>query len=211
MDHAHIASAYDAIAERWLDGRFNQENGMPQHAHALRFPQGGAGGWALNVGCGCSTRFNALLRGAGLQIEGVDISARMIALAREADPGVLLRHADICAWRPERTYRFMSAWDSIWHVRLDAQRQSLLKLMHALEPGGIFIFTAGGLDSEDEHADAAMGPEVCYATLGIPGLLEVIREAGCICRHLEFDQLPHRHLVVVVERTAVPEARPSRA
>jgi SAM-dependent methyltransferase len=202
MDHSAIASAYDGIAERWLDGRFNPANGIRQHEQALRFLQGGADGWALNVGCGCNTRFNALMRGHGLRIEGIDISERMIALARDADPDVLLHHADVCAWQPRRAYRFISAWDSIWHVRLEEQRPLMLKLMHALEPGGVFIFSAGGLDAEDTHVDATMGPEVYYGTLGIPGLLDVIAEAGCACRHLEFDQYPEKHLVMVAQRLA---------
>lgn len=202
MDHAHIASAYDDIAERWLADVFNRDNGMRQHELALRFLPAGTPAWALNVGCGCNTRLNAPMRNHGLRIEGVDISARMIAHAGKADPDVVLHHADICSWQAPRAYRFISAWDSIWHVRLDAQRALMLKLMRMLEPGGIFIFSAGGLDAEHAHVDASMGPELCYATLGIPGLLDVIREAGCICRHLEFDQLPHKHLFIIVERLA---------
>jgi len=202
MDHAAIASAYDGIAERWLDARFNQANGVRQHELALRFLENRADGWALNVGCGCNTRLNPSLHARGFQIEGIDISGRMIALAREADPTMLLQQADICTWQPCRTYRFISAWDSIWHVKLEAQRPLMLKLMRALEAGGVFIFTAGGLDAEGTHVDAAMGPEVQYSTLGIPGLLAVIQEAGCVCRHLEFDQYPQKHLYVVVQRIA---------
>jgi predicted TPR repeat methyltransferase len=202
MDHAAIGAAYDSIADRWLDERFDQANGIRQHEQALRFLQGGAEGWALNVGCGCNTRFNALMREHGMQLEGIDISGRMVALARAADPGVLLHHADVCAWRPRRAYRFISAWDSIWHVALEEQRPLMLKLMQALEAGGVFIFTAGGLDAEDTHVDSTMGPEVYYSTLGIPGLLDVIRDAGCVCRHLEFDQYPEKHLCVVVQRVA---------
>jgi predicted TPR repeat methyltransferase len=200
VDHAAIASAYDEIAERWLDGRFNQDNGLRQHAQALRFLESADGGWALNVGCGCNTRFNASMREHGMRIEGIDISARMVALAREADPGVLLHHADVCTWQAPRAYRFISAWDSIWHVALEEQRPLMLKLMHALESGGVFIFSAGGLDHADTHVDAAMGPAVGYSTLGIPGLLDVIAEAGCVCRHLEFDQHPEKHLVVDAQR-----------
>lgn len=200
MDHSAIASAYNRIAERWLDQRFNRSNGIRQHAHALRFLRSGAGGWALNVGCGCNTRFNAPMRDRGLQIEGVDIAERMIALAREADPTVPLHHSDVCTWQPERAYRFISAWDSIWHVALELQRPLMLKLMHALEAGGVFIFSAGGLDAADTHVDSTMGPEVSYSTLGIPGLLDVIEEAGCVCRHLEFDQYPEKHLYVVAQR-----------
>lgn len=202
MHPSSIASAYDSLAERWIDEAFERSNGVRLHARALSFLDEGREGWALNAGCGCNTRFNALMRERGLRIEGVDISERMLALAKAADPDVLLHHADVCAWQPERGYRFISAWDSIWHVRLDEQRPLMLKLMAALEAGGIFIFSAGGLDEPSEHVDATMGPEVCYSTLGIPGLLEVIGKGGCLVRHLEFDQHPEKHLCVIVQRTA---------
>lgn len=208
-DHAAIASAYDAIAERWLDGRFRRDNGVRQHEVALAFLAPAAEGWALNAGCGCSTRLNPLLRAQGLRIEGVDISARMIGLAAQADPDVVLHHADICSWQPTRRYRFISAWDSIWHVDLEQQRPLMRKLMAALEPGGVFIFSAGGLDAADAHVDATMGPPVYYGTLGIPGLLDVVKEGGCVCRHLEFDQLPHKHLFMVVQREAASAAADS--
>ena len=129
MDHAAIASAYDRIAERWLDDRFDRSNGVRQHALALRFLDGAGTGWALDVGSGCSTRFHSLLRGHGLRIEGIDVSARMLALARAADPRIVLHQADVRTWRPARRYRFISAWDSIWHVALEDQRGVMHKLM----------------------------------------------------------------------------------
>ena len=202
MQTPSTAAAYDLLAERWLDGAFNPSNGMRQHERALAFLDRQAEGWALNVGCGCNTRFNPLLRAHGLQIEGVDISARMIDLARAADPQVVLHHADICDWPLARSYRFISAWDSIWHVRLEAQAALMRKLMRSLGPGGVFILSTGGLDQAGEHVDATMGPEVYYATLGIPGLLALIDEAGCVCRHLEFDQYPEKHLFMVVQQTS---------
>ena len=134
MNHSAIASAYNQIADRWLDERFDQSNGIRLHEHALGFLQSETEGWALNVGCRCNTRFNALMRDHGLRIEGVDIS--------------------------------------------------------------------GGLDSEDAHVDSTMGPEVYHSTLGIPGLLDVIKDAGCVCRHLEFDQHPGKHLCVIAQRIA---------
>ena len=200
MQTPSTAAAYDLLAERWRDESFDGENGVRQHARALAFIDQGSRGWALNVGCGCNTRFNALLRANGLRIEGVDISARMIELARAADPEVVLHQADIVGWAPPRSYRFITAWDSIWHLRLEEQRPLMLKLMQALDPGGVFIFSAGGLDGADEHVDATMGPRVRYSTLGVPGLLGVIGEGGCIVRHLEFDQYPEKHLFVIVER-----------
>ncbi len=200
MTHATIATAYDALAPQWRDDAFNPTNGIAQHERALVFLSDSAGGWALNVGCGCNTRFNGLLRGHGLCLEGVDVSARMLALAREADPLVELHHADVTEWQLPRAYRFITAWDSLWHVPLERQRALMLKLMAALAPGGVLLFTAGGLDAPGEHVDATMGPALYYATLGIPALLEVLTDGQCVCRHLEFDQWPEKHLVVIAQR-----------
>ncbi|VXC03945.1 class I SAM-dependent methyltransferase [Massilia sp. 9I] len=194
------AAAYDQLAERWLDADFDPLNGIKQHERALAFLGDGARGWALNVGCGCNTRFNPLLRAHGLEIEGIDVSSRMLALAQAADPGVTLHHADICAWQPPRSYRFITAWDSMWHVRLEEQRPLMLKLMGMLDAGGVMVFSAGGLDAPHEHDDATMGPLVHYSTLGIPALLALVAEGGCVCRHLEFDQYPQKHVYLIVQR-----------
>jgi len=193
-------AAYDGLADRWLDATFNPDNGVALHRRALSFLDKVIEDWALNAGCGCNTRFNPLMRQHGLRIEGVDVSTRMIALAAQADPEVLLHQADIRDWPMQRSYRFITAWDSLWHVPLSDQRAVMLRLMAALAPGGVFIFSAGGLDAAGEHVDDAMGPPLRYATLGIPGLLSVIEEAGCEVRHLEFDQLPERHLALIVQR-----------
>lgn len=202
MQRSTIALAYDELAERWVDERFSRTDGVQQHKRALGFLAGGNGGWALNVGCGCNTRFNSLMHEVGVKIEGIDISPRMVALARAADPTVTVQLADVCTWQPRRQYRFISAWDSIWHVRLEQQRSLMLKLMGALEIEGVFIFSAGGLDEAQEHFDSSMGPLVYYSTLGVSGLLDVIKDAGCVCRHLELDQYPQKHLYVIVQRVA---------
>lgn len=197
---ALIASAYDLLAERWSDDQFRGSHGLVPLRRALAFLGSAADGWALNVGCGCNTRFNPVLRARGLRIEAIDVSARMVAMARAADPDVLLHQADICAWAPPRQYALILAWDSLWHVPLDQQQSVLLKLMSALQAGGVLLFTAGGLEGANEHTDATMGPSLYYATLGIPGLLQAISQGGCTCKHLEFDQFPERHLCVVAHR-----------
>lgn len=202
MPNREIAAAYDLIADRWADGRFNNEDGLALHKRALAFLEKQSFGWALNVGCGCNTRFNALVKAHGLQLEGVDISPRMAEMARAADPSTPVHLQDVCTWQPERKYKFITAWDSIWHVQLKEQQALMLKLMSVLEPSGIILFTAGGLDDPGEQSNSYMGPLVYHATLGIPRLLDAIKESNCIVRHLEFDQLPEKHLCIVAQRAA---------
>ena len=125
----------------------------------------------------------------------------MIALARDRHPEARLFHADICRWELPRSYDLIVAWDSVWHVPLAQQEAVLTKLCRGLSAGGVLVFTTGGTDAPAEKQDSCMGPPMYHATLGIPKTLQVLAEAGCVCRHLEYDQhpeasrLPHRSKV----------------
>ena len=106
-----------------------------------------------------------------------------------------------CEWVFLRKYETsISASDSIWHLPLVEQEPVLKKILHGLTSGGVCIFTTGGLDAPSEKVDSAMGPQMYYSVLGIPNLLKLISEAGCICRHLEYDQYPELHLYVIAQR-----------
>lgn len=198
MRPEEIGRSYDAIAEQWLRPELHA-NGIAQHERAIQFSKGGH--WALDIGCGCSARFSDLLVRHGFQVEGVDVSEKMIALARQGRPEVSFYHADICQWDFPRRYDFVSAWDSLWHLPLKEQEPVLRKLGAGLTPGGVLIFTTGGLDEAEEKWDASMGPPVYYSALGIPKTLEVLARAGCVCRHLEYDQYPETHLYIIAQKT----------
>lgn len=38
-----------------------------------------------------------------------------------------------------------------------------------------------------------------HATIGIPRTLELIAEAGSICRHLKYDQHPEPHVYIICQ------------
>lgn len=198
MDPIDTGRAYNEIAERWNSDAFYRENGIAQHERAIAFVTNR--GRALDVGCGSSGRFIDLLLSSGFDVEGVDISERMIELARNRHPDTIFHHADICRWELPTRYDFISAWDSIWHVPLGENEKVLRKLLRGLAPGGICIFTTGARDAPEEKTDANMGPEVYFSVLGIPRTLEVLAECDCICRHLEYDQYPELHLYIIAQK-----------
>ncbi|MFC5455524.1 class I SAM-dependent methyltransferase [Prosthecobacter fluviatilis] len=198
MQPAEVARSYDEIAHQWLEPHL-ETNGMRQHEHALKFSTQ-QGGRALDVGCGCHGRFICLLSQHGYKVEGLDISARMIELARQRHPGVVFHHADVCQWCPEGAYDFITAWDSIWHLPLAQNAGVMGRLCGALAPGGIFIFTLGGLDAPAEKQDSSMGPPMHYSTPGIPQMLETLAASGCMLRHLEYDQHPELHVFVIAQK-----------
>lgn len=199
MHPTKVAESYDRIASIWASPAFDISNGIEQHQRALGF-MSGAGGAALDVGCGSNGRFLSLLGSQGFEVEGLDISSEMLRLARASAPHITFHHADICDWVIPRPYAFISAWDSIWHVPLTRQRSVLLKLCAGLTVGGVIIFTAGGLETPDERQDNHMGVPMYHATLGVPQIISLLIEGGCVLRHFEYDQHPQPHVYFVAQR-----------
>ena len=182
MDPEDVGRSYDRLADHWNSSRFDRDNGISQHERAIAFIE--LRGAALDIGCGSSGRIIDLLLATGFEPQGIDVSPRMIELARSRHPEVLFELADIRHWQPPRRYAFVSAWDSIWHVPLKDQAAVLLKALGALESGGVMIFTTGGVDEPEERRNTLMGPPMYHAALGIPRTLAVIAQAGAVCRQL---------------------------
>lgn len=190
--------AYDSITHLWQSEKFDRHNGIDAHKRALSFVENS--GNALDIGCGCTGRILDLLLERGLSPEGIDVSQRMIELAQQRHPQIPFHHHDICTWSFNKGYDFISAWDSIWHLPLEQQEPVLTKIVKALNPDGVFIFSFGGTDEKGEHRDNFMGPEVSYSTLGTNGFLSFLRKLGCVCKHLEFDQHPSSHAYIIVQK-----------
>jgi 2-polyprenyl-3-methyl-5-hydroxy-6-metoxy-1,4-benzoquinol methylase len=208
MSPAEIAQTYDSLASFWAGQEFDQSNGFEAHRRALHFLNAGSSSeelsntsrTALEVGCGSSGRLTELLLTDGFEVTGVDISEEMLRLARERHPEVTFHLADITQWELPQAYHLISAWDSIWHVPLGQQEDVVRKLCQGLIPGGVFIFTAGGLDTPSEREDIMMGQPIYHATLGLPRLMEIIASEACLCRHLEYDQYPEMHVYLIVQK-----------
>jgi predicted TPR repeat methyltransferase len=198
MKPEEIGRSYDTIADQWLRPNL-QANGIAQHERAIQFCKNRQ--WALDIGCGCSGRFIELLSRHGFRVEGMDVSGKMIALARQRHPDVAFWQADICIWSFPRRYDFITAWDSIWHVPLETQEAVLRKISDGLTSGGVFIFTTGGVEEAGEKRDSCMGPPMYYSVRGIPQTLELLARFGCVCRHLECDQFPEQHLYIIAQKT----------
>ncbi|WP_010047460.1 GNAT family N-acetyltransferase [Gemmata obscuriglobus] len=196
MTPEHVAASYDQIAHQWLD---LSTYGFAQIERAVAFVK--RKGTALDVGCGTG-RLMGLLDKHGFRTDGLDVSPAMIALARDRHPNARLFHADICGWEQPQPYDLIVAWDSVWHVPLDRQGPVLTKLCRGLAAGGVLVFSTGGTDGPDERQNTFMGPPMYHATLGIPRTLRILAAAGCVCRHLEYDQHPEDHVYFIAQKPA---------
>ncbi|RNG03740.1 class I SAM-dependent methyltransferase [Streptomyces botrytidirepellens] len=104
------------------------------HYHPLLLKQVPNGArTALDVGCGTG-RFARLLVGRGLDVEGVDADAGVIAAARGAGGGPRYRQVDVRdAHLPDGHYGFISCIASLHHMPFE----TVLTLRRALAPGGV--------------------------------------------------------------------------
>jgi hypothetical protein len=84
------------------------------------------------------------------------------------------------------------------------------KICDGLAPDGVFIFTTAGLDEPGEKSDSSMGPPVGYGYLGIPKTLELLAQGGCVCRHLEYDQHPEKHLYLIAQKSSAISSDPGQ-
>jgi len=198
MDPAATGRSYDKLARKWRELP-NKSYGIAAFERAIQFTKNR--GAALDIGCGSEGRMMDLLIKHGFNPEGLDISAEMIALAQKRHTAIPFHHADISQWEFPRQYDFISAWDSTWHLPLKLQEPVLEKICAGLAPGGVHLFTTIGFDEPGDHGDSGhMGVPLAYGVLGIPKLLELLDKFGCICRHLEYDQYPEKHLCIIAQK-----------
>ncbi len=199
MEPEAIGRSYDQIARKWQELP-NKSYGIAQFERAIQFVKNR--GTALDIGCGSEGRIMDLLLHHGFHPEGLDVSAEMIVLARTRHSSVPFHHAEISQWNFSKKYDFISAWDSTWHLPLKLQEPVLEKISAGLAPGGVHLFTMVGFDEPGDHGDSGhMGIPLSYGTLGTPRLLELLPKFGCVCRHLEYDQYPEKHLVVIAQKS----------
>jgi ubiquinone/menaquinone biosynthesis C-methylase UbiE len=114
--------AYDAIAVTYAAWKFS----TPPAEWSRRLLSGlqkqlGVGARVLDAGCGHGVEL-AAMRAAGLQPVGVDLSARMLAVARSTAPGAALLQADIA-----RLPFAAASMDAVW---------SMHALLHVADLGG---------------------------------------------------------------------------
>lgn len=193
MNPSIIGSNYDAIAHLWQRDT-PDSYGIAALERALKFCH--RPGVALDVGCGSHGRFLDLLLKRGFTTEGLDISSKMISLAKERSPETTFHTADVCEWEPSRKYDFISAWDSTFHLPLESQAPVLSKLCKALRSKGVLLFTCGG-GPPGEIVGSFHDLEFGYSTLGVPEFVRILTAEGLSCVHVEYDQHPENHVFIV--------------
>jgi len=189
---------YDKIALWWQDRHKDSAYGLDALKKALSMSGGSR---ALDVGCGSGGRFVLAMQDAGYSVVGVDISEKMIELAKAAHPEYSFFHADICTWQTDEKFDLITAWDSIFHLPLNMQEPVIKKLCNMLNVNGLLMYTFG--DAVGEHTDTWHDEEFYYSSIGIDGNISLLMSCGLTPVHLELDQYPQKHVCVMAVKRDV--------
>jgi predicted TPR repeat methyltransferase len=191
-----INTSYDEIAFRWTAERNRSEVSRLIVALAEELLPNGR---ILDLGCGSGIPIAIYLQKYGWSITGVDISARMIELAREnlGDRATLIQ-ADITEFDSTEEFHGIVAWDSLFHVPMTQQRATLEKIMRLLAKGGWFLFTHAGTEGEFECD--MLGKRLYYAGISPEILRGWLLDMGC---EIEFFAVDYREADMTKGRVAV--------
>ncbi|MGW0227177.1 class I SAM-dependent methyltransferase [Actinopolymorpha singaporensis] len=170
------ARAFDLIGAHY-DEVFPHKEGQRAAGGwlAARLPPGA---WVLDVGCGTGRPTARQLTDAGLLVTGIDISERMLELARKAVPEATFRQADVTdldsSWGP---YSGVVAFFSLLMLPR-AQVETTLRLLHTiLEPGGHLALAMVEADLDDVEL-SFLGTPVRLTGYPRAHLRAVVEDAG---------------------------------
>lgn len=197
LDPEAAGRRYTRIAARFLAAR-SPTRGVDYLEQAIALCA--ARRRALDAGCGAGRPLTRHLVEAGFAVTGIDLSAGMLELARQAVPEARLRRADLRCFDEGQRYDLVLAWDSLFHLPYGEQRRATHHLLSLVGAEGVILFTAGGID--DERTDTMHGESFYYSSLARSAYLSILDEDGFELLVDDDDQAPLPHAVFVARRRA---------
>jgi 2-polyprenyl-3-methyl-5-hydroxy-6-metoxy-1,4-benzoquinol methylase len=172
-----------------------------------------ARGRVVDLGCGFGlfSLYYASVR-PGLELEGLDLNSRRIAMAQAAArrlglENVRYRVGNVMDFRGSQLYDAGYMLDIVHHIPPRAVRPLLEQIAKALPPGARLLVK--DVDRKPAykrwftHAlDKLMDPRTPVSYWAAEELQDVLEEVGfSVYRHLMVDILPYPHVLYVCERT----------
>lgn len=157
-------ASYDAVAEAYAELVARGYPDGDPHDRALidlagDLASAAGGGPVLDIGCGPG-HVTGHLHARGVDAAGIDLSPRMVGLARAAHPGVRFEVGDMTRLDlPAGSLGGALLWYSLIHVPDVAAPEVIARVAQALRPGGVLLL---GFQVGDELRT----PERAYG--GIP-------------------------------------------
>lgn len=192
-----VREAYDEIAGEYAEFARGLLAGNPfERAPLDVFTECVGGGPVADLGCG-EGRITGYLAKAGLEVSGIDLSPRMIELARAGHPGLRFEVGSLLrTGLPSASLAGLVAWYSLIHLPPEHLPGALTEFARVLRGGGYALlgFQAADSDSEPVAFDHAVveayrwWPERLAEVAGVAGFEVVMRMVRAPRPGERFDQ-----------------------
>lgn len=159
--------------------------GLPDQAHSIDWllrqlkEAGVETARFVDIGCGTGRPVCLSLANAGHNVLGIDVSAAMVAAARDRVPNARFEQMDVCDFSPpQSSYDAVSVYFSLIASVTQADiRRHLAKIFDLLRPGGLFVFATVPEDAESIQLEW-MGRPVTISSLGPNEAVLALKRAG---------------------------------
>ncbi len=145
----NLKDTYDRIAEDWHRDHQGDDWWVEGTDHFAALA--GKGARVLDIGCGVKSRY---LKERGVDVVGIDLSPKMIEIARRELPGVEFHAMDLKeAWRLEGIFDALFMQAVLLHIPKAEAQEHVTALARKLKPGGFFYVAVkarreGGAEEE---------------------------------------------------------------
>jgi SAM-dependent methyltransferase len=175
-----LVESYDRVAERYAEQFFTELDRKPFDRDLLdRYAETIRGhGKVCDLGCGPG-HVARYLQARGVEVFGVDISPRVVEVARQLNPGIPFDQGDMRALDLlDSSLAGVVAFYSIIHLARSVVPRALDEMMRVLRPGGAALISVHGGEGE-LHAAEFLGQTVSIdASLFQPAEMKTLLEGA---------------------------------
>ena len=141
----------------------------------------------LDCGCGTGVPIARFLDDGGYAITGLDSSERMIRMFRNNLPGHCAFVEDMRKLQLSAKFEGILAWDSLFHLTHDDQRNMFARFVAHSAPGTALMFTSG--PTHGEAIGSLQGEPLYHASLAPAEYRDLLDEGGFdVIAHILEDQ-----------------------
>jgi len=141
-----VEKSYDKMGERYHKFRDNEKFNRELEQFSELLPQAGR---VLDAGCGVGIPTSKSLVKKGFRVTGVDISEKMIELARENVPEASFCHKNILElYFPDGFFDGIICVYTLWHIPRINHPTIIQNFHRMLKDNGILVLNTGVYESE---------------------------------------------------------------
>jgi cyclopropane fatty-acyl-phospholipid synthase-like methyltransferase len=194
-----VGPGYDGIAEAWQRSRADdsfRERALVDRLVAPLPP----GARVLDLGCGSGEPIGRYLGSLGFDLTCVDLSPRLLALAKAAVPRGTFLQGDMRTIRLHPQFDAIVAWDSVFHLPRADHGPLFRRLRRWLHPRGRLLLSIGGSD-EAGFTSEMWGVPFFYSGHAPDQARALLTRAGFHIEHWEVDDPTSRgHVAIIAVR-----------